>query len=196
MTITADQFADTVRERAGLPDRSEADRAAADVLAVLGGQLTGAAARRLAEGLPDRYRAPLTQGGEVAGAGGLEEFYAAVAARSPGSADEVPALVAGVLRALVEVTAPAAVDAAREQLTAELRTLLQPRSSEQPTAQQQVAGPRDPGAQNLAGPEAPVERQGTEDAGVRRPAEPLHPDDPTTARPPWTTPEERRERRG
>jgi hypothetical protein len=105
-----------------LPDRAAADRAAAEVLAVLGGQLTGPAARRPAEDLPDRYGASLTQGGEVGAAGGLEEVFAAVADRAARPVDEVPFLVAGMVRALVEVADPAAVDAAREQLTPEPRS--------------------------------------------------------------------------
>src|SRR4051812_9475261 len=78
----ADDFVARVRELAGLADDEDARRVTPAVLAVVGDRLTGPAARRLAEGLPEPLALPLLQTGELAEGDGLDELYAAVAERS------------------------------------------------------------------------------------------------------------------
>jgi uncharacterized protein (DUF2267 family) len=119
----SDDFTARVRELAGLADDEDARRVAVAVLEALGSHLEGAAARRLAESLPEAYAQPLDQPDEVANPGGMDEFFAAVEQRS-GLRDS-PAAVGSVLRALAETADPDAVRSAREQLPAELRILLE-----------------------------------------------------------------------
>jgi uncharacterized protein (DUF2267 family) len=117
-----EDFSRRVRELAGLADDEDARRVSTAVLAALGSRLTGAVARRLAEPLPAPFALPLTQAGEVAHGGGMDEFYAAVERRS--GLRDAPAAVGAVLRAVAETADADAVHAAREQLPEELRPLL------------------------------------------------------------------------
>ncbi len=117
-----DAFSSRVRELAGLADNGDAHRISVAVLGALADHLTGPAARALADDLPEPFAQPLTQTGNVAAPGGMDEFYAAVSERS-GLWDAAGA-VGAVLRAVAETADPYAVDSAREQLPAELRGLL------------------------------------------------------------------------
>ena len=114
-----DVFSTRVRELAGLADVGDAHRISIAVLGALAGQLTGSAARSLAEGLPDPYAVALTQTEEPSG---MDEFYAAVTERS--GLHDAAGAVGAVLRALAELADPRAVASAREQLPDELRGLL------------------------------------------------------------------------
>jgi uncharacterized protein (DUF2267 family) len=160
VTVTNEQFADMIRDRAVLPDRLPDTQAvlrpAAGVLSTLADQLTEAAAQRLAEDLPEAFRSPLSQGSRAAEGGTMESFYAAVAQRSGVPNEEVPALVTAVLRSMVDVADRDAVRGASEQLTTELKVLLQTDTGEADTSFQAAAGPRDPDARKLAGPEAEI----------------------------------------
>ncbi|HET6551895.1 MAG TPA: DUF2267 domain-containing protein [Solirubrobacter sp.] len=118
----ADDFSSRVRTLAGFADDEDARRAAEAVLGALGAHLSGAAARDLAAGLPEPYARPLTQTGGTATAAGMDEFYAAVERQS--GLHDAPAAVGAVLRALAEAADRGAVEAAREQLPAELQGLL------------------------------------------------------------------------
>jgi uncharacterized protein (DUF2267 family) len=116
----ADEFSTRVRTLAGLADDHDVERVTTAVLATVGEQLSGPAARRLAEGLPEPFARPLLQTGELAEPKSMDDFYAAVAERS-GFRD---APVAPVLRALAETADREAVASAREQLPSELGALL------------------------------------------------------------------------
>jgi uncharacterized protein (DUF2267 family) len=118
-----DVFSSRVRELAGLADVRDAHRISIAVLGALADHLTGASARALAEQLPEPFAQPLTQAGETAEPGGMDEFYAAVSERS-GLLDAAGA-VGAVLRTLAELADADAVESAREQLPAELRGLLE-----------------------------------------------------------------------
>jgi uncharacterized protein (DUF2267 family) len=159
-------FTEQVRERSGLQDADAAQRAAIAVLEVLGGHLTGAAARRLGDGLPETFALPLRQTSETAQPGGLDEIYAEIERRSDPSTD-VPAVVSGVARTLCETADPKAVESAREQLPAPLRVLLATTVEEGPTAQPMAAGPIDGDAPNVAGPDRPVTGASAPDTSVR-----------------------------
>ena len=150
----SDDFATRVRTLAGLANDEDVHRVATAVLAAVGDRLSGPSARRLAEGLPERFALPLLQTGEVAEPGGMDEFYAAVSERS--GIVEAPAAVGSVLRALAETADPDALESAREQLPEELRALLQSDEREGSTAQQMVGGPVEPGAPNVTGPDRPL----------------------------------------
>jgi uncharacterized protein (DUF2267 family) len=119
----AEDFSRRVRELAGFADAEDARRVATAVLGALGSHLTGSAARELAEPLPEAFALPLTQTDEVARGGGLDEFYAAVEERS--GLRDAPGAVGAVLRTLAETADPVALRSAREQLPAELRSLME-----------------------------------------------------------------------
>ncbi|HEX6026267.1 MAG TPA: DUF2267 domain-containing protein [Solirubrobacter sp.] len=121
-----DDFSTRVRTLAGLADNGDARRISIAVLGALAEHLTGASARALAEDLPEPYAQPLTQAGETAEPGGMDEFYAAVSDRS-GLLDAAGA-VGAVMRTLAETANPDAVVSAREQLPEELRGLLETNS--------------------------------------------------------------------
>jgi uncharacterized protein (DUF2267 family) len=120
--LMSDDFSPRVRELAGLADDQDVERVATAVLSALADQLSGPAARRLAEGLPEPYALPLLQAGEVAEPGGLDRFYAVVEERS--GLREAPAAVGAVLRALAETAPAPALQDATEQLPDELTALL------------------------------------------------------------------------
>ena len=147
----ADDFETRLRARASLADDDDANGLGVAVLSTLGDHLNGSVARRLAEPLPEPFALALTGTSETGQAGGLDAFYAQVSERS-GRSDAAP-LVAGVLRALVEVADPEAVRAAREQLPQELTPLLQTETGEGDTSAQLVAGPTEPDAPNVSGPD-------------------------------------------
>jgi uncharacterized protein (DUF2267 family) len=149
-----EEFSNRVRELAGFADAEDARRVATAVLGALGSQLTGSAARQLAAPLPEAFAQPLTQTDEVAHGGGMDEFYTAVEERS--GLRDAPAAVGAVLRALAETADPGAVSSAREQLPAELRILLETGVRESPTSQTMAAGPIEPDAENVAGPDRPL----------------------------------------
>ncbi len=131
-------------------------RAASGVLSTLADQVTGAAAQRLAEELPEGFRAPLAQGTKVSEGGTMEGFYATVAERADVSDADVPGLVTGVMRAIAETADPDAIRGVREQLTTELQVLLQTDTGEGDTTFRGEGGPIVPDAPNVAGPDANV----------------------------------------
>jgi uncharacterized protein (DUF2267 family) len=155
MSTSVEEFTEHVRQRSGLQEADAAQRAAVTVLEVLGEHLTGSAARRLGEGLPEAFALPLRQTSETAQAGGLDEVYAEIERRSdPGT--DVPAVVSGVARTLAETADSEAVESAREQLPAPLRGLLATTTDEPATAERMAAGPIDGDAPNVAGPDRPL----------------------------------------
>lgn len=161
MTVTTEEFADLIRDRSGLspdrlPDSQAVVQAAAGVLSTLADQVTAAAAQRLAEQLPDEFAIPLSQGSKAAEGGTMDDFYAAVGQRAGLEGAAVPGLVTGVMRAIAETADADAVRGVRDQLTTELRVLLQAETGEGDTTFRAAGGPIEPDAPNVAGPEAPV----------------------------------------
>jgi uncharacterized protein (DUF2267 family) len=150
----SEDFPNRIRAFAGLGDDDDVERPAAAVLSTLGDHLSGALARRLAEPLPEPFALPLRQAGETSEPGGLDFFYARVSERSGGG--DAARLTAAVLRALVEVSDPETVRAARDQLPDELTPLLQTQTEEGDTSAQLAAGPIEPDAPNLSGPDRPL----------------------------------------
>jgi uncharacterized protein (DUF2267 family) len=153
--MSTTDFIERVRDRCGLSDTAAAEPIAVAVLTELGRHLSGPSARRLSEGLPEAFALPLRQTSETAAPGGVDEFYARVQGHGALSGLDPAAAVGGVGRALAETADAEAVDAAREQLPAPLRTLLALQTDEGDTSQQMAGGPIEPDAPNIAGPDVP-----------------------------------------
>lgn len=140
--MTDDRFIATVRDRAGDLDGDEAARRTSQaVLAVLAGQLTGAAQRELAASLPEPASTFLSNAGEEQGRPLSTEALFAEVARREGLddrelADEtrVAAHVQAVFEAVRECADPEAIDSAREQLGADLRRLWLPADEDEVAA--------------------------------------------------------------
>ena len=158
--VDLDEFLRTVRARADDLDSREAAIGATNaVLAELGGYVTGAAAERLVGAVPDAFRRVLRDAPAQAAGGDSGAFFSAVAARERLDDETVAAgHVQAVLRAVAEHADDDALRAVQEQLTAELRVLLAADEREGDTSQRLAAGPIDPEAPNVAGPERPVRR--------------------------------------
>jgi uncharacterized protein (DUF2267 family) len=160
VTVSTEQFAETIRDRAALPtqlpDAQATIGAASGVLAALADQVTAGAAQPLAEQLPEGFATPLLQGSTVSEGGTMEAFYASVAERTGIPRGDVPALVTAVLRTVVETADEAAVRGVRDQLTTELQILLQTDTGEGDTTFRAAAGPQDPDAPKIAGPESEI----------------------------------------
>ena len=159
MRLTAEEFASRVRDSAGLSDDEVAGRAATGVLDALGRHLSGSAARRVAEGLPERFALPLAQASERAQSATVEDFYAVVQQQSGIGDAEVAGAVGATLRTLVDVADGDAVRAARDQLPVALRDLLQTDVTQPHTSEPMAAGPRDPDAPKVAGPDRPLSQR-------------------------------------
>jgi uncharacterized protein (DUF2267 family) len=164
MTVPWEQFADTVRDRAGIPERlpdaDAAARAAEAVLASLASQMTAAAAQRLAQDLPERFALALRQTSGPAEAVTMDGFYGDVERATGFAEPDIAAVVAATLRTLVDHADREAVEHARPQLTEEVQVLLQTDTAEPDRSFRGADGPIDPSAPKIAGPNRPLPHPG------------------------------------
>lgn len=110
VTMLREAFLDQVQERGEYPTRSEADRAARTVLALLGAHLVGDVRAELAARLPETFALILLNPLQAAEPLSAERFVRATAAWIEGATEQTAAWDVG---AVLSVTA----DAAGEELT-------------------------------------------------------------------------------